>query len=221
MALLGRQMCHRLSFSILFFVLIQSNVFAYQFQVGNLQAWNIPTSTDPKVYTNWPKKLNFKIGDSLCKFISSKASRFLKKDQIFYVHCVLLQCSCIHQVKILWFKWRKNLTTPAIWKIQSCIWTMAIRYSTLLHRVCFTSPVVFPATVKNRRSFKFRCLPPTGLCHCRLLPLPAEHLPTLHLPIPPCLAEYRRDRRGSPRLHRRRWKYRFWLLRGSEFWFGV
>ncbi|CAH1453524.1 unnamed protein product [Lactuca virosa] len=65
MAVLGRQMCHRLSFSILFIVLIQSNVIAYQFQVGNLQAWNIPTSTDPKIYTNWPKKLNFKIGDSL------------------------------------------------------------------------------------------------------------------------------------------------------------
>ncbi|KAK9059363.1 hypothetical protein SSX86_021986 [Deinandra increscens subsp. villosa] len=50
---------------ILFIVLIQANVFAYQYQVGNLQSWNIPTSADPKVYTNWPKKHTFKIGDSL------------------------------------------------------------------------------------------------------------------------------------------------------------
>ncbi|KAI3756314.1 hypothetical protein L1987_56134 [Smallanthus sonchifolius] len=59
------KMAVKSSFFILFVVLIQSNVFAYQYQVGNLQAWNIPTSADPKVYTNWPKKLNFKIGDSL------------------------------------------------------------------------------------------------------------------------------------------------------------
>ncbi|KAI7753428.1 hypothetical protein M8C21_022815 [Ambrosia artemisiifolia] len=58
-------MAVKLSCFILFFMLIESNVFAYQYQVGNLQAWNLPTSTDPKVYTNWPKKLTFKIGDSL------------------------------------------------------------------------------------------------------------------------------------------------------------
>ncbi|KAI3691898.1 hypothetical protein L6452_31701 [Arctium lappa] len=58
---------HQWWFAILFLflLLIESNVFGYQYQVGNLQAWNIPTSADPKVYTNWPKKLNFKIGDSL------------------------------------------------------------------------------------------------------------------------------------------------------------
>nr|XP_043629694.1 mavicyanin-like [Erigeron canadensis] len=58
-------MAVQLSFAIIFFVLIQTNVLAYQYQVGNLQSWNIPTSEDPKVYTNWPKKLNFRIGDSL------------------------------------------------------------------------------------------------------------------------------------------------------------
>ncbi|KVH91774.1 mavicyanin-like [Cynara cardunculus var. scolymus] len=57
---------HQWWFAILFFFfLIQSNVLAYQYQVGNLQAWNIPTSAEPKVYSNWPKKLSFKIGDSL------------------------------------------------------------------------------------------------------------------------------------------------------------
>ncbi|KAJ0802582.1 putative Phytocyanin domain, cupredoxin [Helianthus annuus] len=58
-------MAVKLSCFILFFMLIESYVFAYQYQVGNLQAWNIPTSADPKVYTNWPKKLTFRIGDSL------------------------------------------------------------------------------------------------------------------------------------------------------------
>ncbi|GJW21762.1 early nodulin-like protein 1 [Tanacetum coccineum] len=57
---------HGLSlFAIMFFVLMQANVFAYQYQVGNLQSWNVPTSEDPKVYANWPKKLTFRIGDSL------------------------------------------------------------------------------------------------------------------------------------------------------------
>ncbi|XP_076936219.1 early nodulin-like protein 8 [Bidens hawaiensis] len=58
-------MAVKLSCFIVFFVLIQANVFAYQYQVGNLQAWNVPTSEDTKVYTNWPKKLTFRIGDSL------------------------------------------------------------------------------------------------------------------------------------------------------------
>nr|GEW62962.1 early nodulin-like protein 1 [Tanacetum cinerariifolium] len=56
---------HGLLFAIMFFVLMQANVFAYQYQVGNLQSWNVPTSEDPKVYANWPKKLTFRIGDSL------------------------------------------------------------------------------------------------------------------------------------------------------------
>ncbi|CAK9169327.1 unnamed protein product [Ilex paraguariensis] len=48
------------------FLLIQTcKVFCYQFKVGDLDAWGIPTSANPQVYTNWSKNHNFTIGDSL------------------------------------------------------------------------------------------------------------------------------------------------------------
>ncbi|KAL5731115.1 hypothetical protein ACHQM5_003874 [Ranunculus cassubicifolius] len=46
-------------------VLLQIKVISYQHKVGGLDAWGIPTSANKYVYTNWPKKQNFKLGDSL------------------------------------------------------------------------------------------------------------------------------------------------------------
>lgn len=51
------------AFQLLAFV--QTTVLCYQFKVGDLDAWGIPTSTNPHVYTNWSKYHTFKIGDSL------------------------------------------------------------------------------------------------------------------------------------------------------------
>jgi hypothetical protein len=51
-----------------FLVLLQTNVLCYQYKVGDLDAWGIPTSANPQVYTKWSKYHTIKIGDSLCKF---------------------------------------------------------------------------------------------------------------------------------------------------------
>ncbi|KAK9274616.1 hypothetical protein L1049_021866 [Liquidambar formosana] len=48
-----------------FLVLLQTKVFCYQYKVGDLDAWGIPTSANSDVYTYWPKNHVFKIGDSL------------------------------------------------------------------------------------------------------------------------------------------------------------
>ncbi|XP_050228362.1 stellacyanin [Mercurialis annua] len=45
--------------------LVQIQVWSYQFKVGDLSAWGIPTSSNPKVYYFWSKYHTFKIGDSL------------------------------------------------------------------------------------------------------------------------------------------------------------
>ncbi|KAM1536079.1 hypothetical protein TB2_014618 [Malus domestica] len=46
-------------------MLIQSQVLCYQYKVGDLDAWGIPTSAKPQVYTKWSKYHQFKLGDSL------------------------------------------------------------------------------------------------------------------------------------------------------------
>ena len=56
--------------AFLFLVLIQTKVLSYQYKVGDLDAWGIPTSANPQVYTYWSKYHTLKIGDSLCKFLS-------------------------------------------------------------------------------------------------------------------------------------------------------
>ncbi|XP_068635537.1 early nodulin-like protein 8 [Aristolochia californica] len=48
-----------------FLGLLQTGVLCYQNQVGDLDAWGIPTSANPQVYINWSKKHHFQIGDSL------------------------------------------------------------------------------------------------------------------------------------------------------------
>ncbi|XP_055819331.1 stellacyanin [Solanum dulcamara] len=49
-----------------FFVLIQTQiVLCYQYKVGDLNAWNIPSSANQDVYLKWSKNHLFKLGDSL------------------------------------------------------------------------------------------------------------------------------------------------------------
>ncbi|KAM1585141.1 hypothetical protein ACFX1Z_038045 [Malus domestica] len=48
-----------------FLMLIQSQVLCYQYKVGDLDSWGIPTSANPQVYTKWSKYHQFKLGDSL------------------------------------------------------------------------------------------------------------------------------------------------------------
>ncbi|XP_014513538.1 early nodulin-like protein 3 [Vigna radiata var. radiata] len=54
-----------LAFLFLTLVQIQSKVFCYQYKVGDLDAWGIPTSTNPQVYKKWSTYHNLTIGDSL------------------------------------------------------------------------------------------------------------------------------------------------------------
>ncbi|KAM1002544.1 hypothetical protein ACFX2C_002964 [Malus domestica] len=46
-------------------MLIQSQVFCYQYKVEDLDAWGIPTSANPQIYIKWSKYHQFKLGDSL------------------------------------------------------------------------------------------------------------------------------------------------------------
>ncbi|GMH09296.1 hypothetical protein Nepgr_011137 [Nepenthes gracilis] len=48
-----------------FLMLMASPVFCYQYKVGDLDAWGIPTSANPNVYAEWAKYHTLKIGDSL------------------------------------------------------------------------------------------------------------------------------------------------------------
>ncbi|KAK4365041.1 hypothetical protein RND71_016399 [Anisodus tanguticus] len=47
------------------FLLIQTQVLCYQYKVGDLNAWNIPSSANKEVYVKWSKNHPFKLGDSL------------------------------------------------------------------------------------------------------------------------------------------------------------
>ncbi|MCD9639561.1 hypothetical protein HAX54_024177 [Datura stramonium] len=57
--------CHPLYILFQFFLLIQSQVLCYEYKVGDLNAWNIPSSANPDVYVKWSKNHIFKLGDSL------------------------------------------------------------------------------------------------------------------------------------------------------------
>ncbi|KAF1002162.1 early nodulin-like protein 8 [Apium graveolens] len=51
--------------TLLFFMLIQTQVLCYQYKVGDLRAWGLPSSLNKNVYAKWSKKYSLKIGDSL------------------------------------------------------------------------------------------------------------------------------------------------------------
>ncbi|EOY23922.1 hypothetical protein QUC31_008493 [Theobroma cacao] len=64
MANLGSPRYHFFSaFQVL--LLFQAKVLCYQYKVGDLDAWGIPTSANLQVYAKWSKYHTFKIGDSL------------------------------------------------------------------------------------------------------------------------------------------------------------
>lgn len=99
----------------------------------------------------------------------------------------LFQCSCIHQVKILWFKSHEKTTTPATWQTPSCTWTMATLYLTSVHMGTSTSRAEFKGIVKRSRSYTYLCL--AMVQHQHTLPLMVlVHCLTLHPPTLPCLA---------------------------------
>ncbi|GMN31355.1 hypothetical protein TIFTF001_003213 [Ficus carica] len=44
---------------------VQTKVLSYQYKVGDLNAWGIPSSSNPQIYAKWSKYHTFGIGDSL------------------------------------------------------------------------------------------------------------------------------------------------------------
>ncbi|CAL0299959.1 unnamed protein product [Lupinus luteus] len=65
--LLSQNKCFLFFLVSLLLILVQnkSKVQCYQYKVGDLDAWGIPTSANPQVYTQWSKYHNLTIGDSL------------------------------------------------------------------------------------------------------------------------------------------------------------
>lgn len=62
--------CFRISRSQLWctvqlLLLIQTPAFCFQYRVGDLDGWNVPSAENPSVYVKWSKDHGFKIGDSL------------------------------------------------------------------------------------------------------------------------------------------------------------
>ncbi|KAL9251538.1 Early nodulin-like protein [Drosera capensis] len=68
---MGSSRCKSSSLSLCFYAIqivffIQSRwALCYQYKVGDLDSWGIPSSADPHVYNKWPQYHDFKIGDSL------------------------------------------------------------------------------------------------------------------------------------------------------------
>ncbi|KAL6005664.1 hypothetical protein ACLOJK_006235, partial [Asimina triloba] len=51
-----------------FLVFLQAEVLCFQYKVGDLDSWGIPTSSNKQIYTDWSKNHHFQIGDSI-KFL--------------------------------------------------------------------------------------------------------------------------------------------------------
>ncbi|KAL9232534.1 hypothetical protein vseg_007638 [Gypsophila vaccaria] len=60
----SRQRCLFL-YALQLLVQLQAGVLSYQYKVGDLDAWGIPTAADPDVYSKWSKAHVFRVGDSL------------------------------------------------------------------------------------------------------------------------------------------------------------
>ena len=58
----------RFGFVLQLVLLLQiHNVICYQYKVGDLDAWGIPSSENSQIYMYWSKYHSLKIGDSLSK----------------------------------------------------------------------------------------------------------------------------------------------------------
>ncbi|KEH42900.1 putative cupredoxin [Medicago truncatula] len=66
---------------------IQTKVFCYQFKVGDLNAWGIPTSANPQVYAKWSKFHNFTLGDSLLFLYPPSQDSLIQVTQESYKSC--------------------------------------------------------------------------------------------------------------------------------------
>lgn len=198
---------------IIFLLSHQSKVHCSIYQVGDLDAWGIPSSSNPKVYTYWAKSHDLKIGDSLCKSLHKTHTHTNTHTErvSWFLAFVYLQFSCTLQAKIPWSNWRGNPTTAATSKIRSCTWIMATPFSISPNRGISTSPAASTATVANRRSFMFLSMGMEPSTPTRRPPV----RPLLPPPIPRFSAPFR-FRPLRLRL-RRRWGFRFWWLRQLGF----
>ncbi|KAL5551529.1 hypothetical protein UlMin_001705 [Ulmus minor] len=55
-------------FLVSLFLSLSQKVLCYQYKVGDLDSWGIPTSANPQIYTKWSKYHNIRIGDQLLFF---------------------------------------------------------------------------------------------------------------------------------------------------------
>ncbi|XP_027079667.1 early nodulin-like protein 8 [Coffea arabica] len=65
MASLRISRCQFLHALQLYLLIQTATVCCYQYKVGDLDAWNVPSSANPDVYHIWSSNHNFTIGDSL------------------------------------------------------------------------------------------------------------------------------------------------------------
>ncbi|XP_044477332.1 mavicyanin-like [Mangifera indica] len=76
-----------LLFAFQFLMLLQTKVSCLQYKVGDLDAWGIPTSANPSVYTNWSKNNNPRIGDSLLFLYPPSQDSVIQVSESSYNSC--------------------------------------------------------------------------------------------------------------------------------------
>ncbi|EXB39947.1 Early nodulin-like protein 2 [Morus notabilis] len=74
---------------VLLLSLMQTKVSSYQYKVGDLDAWGIPTSANPQVYATWSKYHTFSIGDSLLFFYPPSQDSVIQVTAQSYNSCNL------------------------------------------------------------------------------------------------------------------------------------
>ncbi|WVY94101.1 hypothetical protein V8G54_033189 [Vigna mungo] len=70
-------------------VQIQTKVESYQYKVGDLDSWGIPTSSNSQVYDKWSKYHNLKIGDSLLFLYPPSQDSLIQVTEESYKSCNL------------------------------------------------------------------------------------------------------------------------------------
>ncbi|XP_061346979.1 early nodulin-like protein 8 [Gastrolobium bilobum] len=81
---------HKLSVSLMLTLFqIQTKVLCYYYKVGDLDAWGIPTSANPQVYTVWSKYHNLKLGDSLLFLYPPSQDSVIQVTEESYKSCNL------------------------------------------------------------------------------------------------------------------------------------
>ncbi|KAF5734964.1 Stellacyanin putative isoform 1 [Tripterygium wilfordii] len=72
-----------------FLFLMQSQVFCYQYKVGDLDSWGIPTSADPQLYTKWSKFHTLRLGDSLLFLYPPSQDSVIQVTEEYFKTCNL------------------------------------------------------------------------------------------------------------------------------------